>query len=431
MPKKKTVAVITLGCSKNTVDSERLMNQIRLNDLTLIDDPAKADTVILNTCGFIEAAKEESIDAILQSLQLKQEGKVNKVIVAGCLSERYQKDLKEEMPDVDAFFGTEDYEGIINELGGRLRFELLGERVLSLPSHTAYLKISEGCDNPCSFCAIPLIRGKHHSKSIDELVKETEFLAANNTKELIIIGQDTTDYGLDLYDKRSIAELLNRLSAVEGIEWIRLMYAYPSHFPEDLIDVMASNPKVLKYLDIPLQHISDNCLRSMRRGITKRRTLELLQTLRNRIPGMVIRTTFIVGYPAETQADFDELIAFIEEFKFDKLGVFDFSQEEQTPSFILGDPVTREEKNYRKARLLEIQQEISLQINQTLIGKVFRVLVERTEGEYHIGRSYRDAPEVDGEVLIPKTFKNIRLGTFVNVMVTDCDEFDLYAEPVE
>jgi ribosomal protein S12 methylthiotransferase len=431
MSKKNTVAVITLGCSKNTVDSERLMNQIKLNDLRLVDDPSKADTIILNTCGFIEAAKEESIDAILQSLQLKSEGKVRKVIVAGCLSERYHKDLSSEMPEVDAFFGTEQYEGIINELGGTLRYELLGERVLSAPSHTAYLKISEGCDNPCSFCAIPLIRGKHHSKSIDELVKEAEFLAANGTKELIIIGQDTTAYGMDLYGKRSIAELLDRLSNVRGIEWLRLMYAYPSQFPDDLIDVMANNPKVLKYIDIPLQHISDNCLRSMRRGITKRRTLELLQTLRKRIPGLVIRTTFIVGYPAEMQADFEELKAFIGEFQFDKLGVFDFSQEEQTPSFILGDPVRREEKNRRKAVLLEVQQEISLQINQKIIGKKFKVLIDRIEGDYYIGRSYRDAPEVDGEVLILKTFGKLPIGTFTEVTVTDCDEFDLYAEPVK
>jgi ribosomal protein S12 methylthiotransferase len=430
MSKKNSVAVITLGCSKNTVDSERLMNQIKLNDLTLIDDPSKADTIILNTCGFIEAAKEESIDAILQSLQLKSEGKVRKVIVAGCLSERYQKDLAVEMPEVDAFFGTEQYEGIINELGGTLRHELLGERVLSAPSHTAYLKISEGCDNPCSFCAIPLIRGKHHSKSIEELVKEAEFLAANKTKELIIIGQDTTAYGMDLYGKRSIAELLNRLSGVEGIEWIRLMYAYPSQFPDDLIDVMANNPKVLKYIDIPLQHITDNCLRSMRRGITKRRTLELLQTLRDKIPGLVIRTTFIVGYPAETKADFEELCAFIGEFQFDKLGVFDFSQEEQTPSYILGNPVTTEEKSFRKARLLEIQQDISLQINQRLVGKIFDVLIDRVEGDYYIGRSYRDAPEVDGEVLIPKKLADLYVGTLTNVMITDCDEFDLYAEPV-
>jgi ribosomal protein S12 methylthiotransferase len=427
---KNTVAVITLGCSKNTVDSERLMNQIKLNDLTLIDDPSKADTIILNTCGFIEAAKEESIDAILQSLQLKSEGKVRKVIVAGCLSERYQKDLAAEMPEVDAFFGTEQYEGIINELGGKLRYELLGERVLSAPSHTAYLKISEGCDNPCSFCAIPLIRGKHHSKSIDELVKEAQFLAANKTKELIIIGQDTTAYGMDLYGKRSIAELLNSLSEVEGIEWIRLMYAYPSQFPEELIEVMANNPKVLKYIDIPLQHITDNCLRSMRRGITKRRTLELLNTLRERIPGLVIRTTFIVGYPSETQEDFEELCSFIEEFKFDKLGVFDFSQEEQTPSYILGDPVTRDEKNSRKARILEIQQDISLQINQTLTEKNFKVLIDRVEGDYYIGRSYRDAPEVDGEVLIKRTSGNLQIGEFTNVLITDCDEFDLYAEPV-
>lgn len=431
MSKKNTVAVITLGCSKNTVDSERLMNQIKLNDLSLIDDPSKAETIILNTCGFIEAAKEESIDAILQSLQLKSEGKVKKVIVAGCLSERYQKDLKAEMPEVDAFFGTEQYEGIINELGGRLRRELLGERVLSAPSHTAYLKISEGCDNPCSFCAIPLIRGKHHSKSIDELVKEAQFLAANKTKELIIIGQDTTAYGMDLYGKRSIAELLNRLSEVGGIEWIRLMYAYPSQFPEDLIEEMAHNPKVLKYIDIPLQHITDNCLRSMRRGITKRRTLELLDTLRQRIPGLVIRTTFIVGYPSETREDFEELCSFIEEFKFDKLGVFDFSQEEQTPSYILGDPVSSDEKNSRKARILEIQQDISLQINQTQTGKNLKVLIDRVEGDYYIGRSYRDAPEVDGEVLIPKASGSLIVGEFTDVIITECDEFDLYAEPVK
>ncbi len=430
MSKKNTVAVITLGCSKNTVDSERLMNQIKLNDLSLIDDPSKAETIILNTCGFIEAAKEESIDAILQSLQLKSEGKVRKVIVAGCLSERYEKDLAAEMPEVDAFFGTEQYEGIINELGGRLRRELLGERVLSAPSHTAYLKISEGCDNPCSFCAIPLIRGKHQSKTIEELVQEAKFLAANGTKELIIIGQDTTAYGLDIYGKRSIAELLNRLSEVEGIEWLRLMYAYPSQFPDDLIDVIANNPKVLKYIDIPLQHITDNCLRSMRRGITKRRTLELLNTLRERIPGLVLRTTFIVGYPAETQEDFDELCSFIEEFKFEKLGVFDFSQEEQTPSFILGDPVSKDEKDSRKARVLEIQQDISLQINQTMPGKKLKVLIDRVEGDYYIGRSYRDAPEVDGEILILKTSGSLKIGEFTDVTITDCDEFDLYAEPV-
>ena len=428
MAKRNKVAVITLGCSKNTVDSERLMKQIRLNDLKLIDNPEEADTVILNTCGFIEAAKEESINAILESIQLKQSGKIKKVIVAGCLSERYQKDLRGEMPEVDAFFGTEDYEGIINELGGTLRYELLGERVLSLPSHTAYLKISEGCDNPCSFCAIPLIRGGHRSKSIEELVKETEFLAANNTKELIIIGQDTTDYGLDLYGKRSISTLLNALSEVKGIEWIRLMYAYPSHFPDDLIDTIANNPKICKYIDIPLQHITDNCLRSMRRGITKRRTLELLQSLRDRIPSLVLRTTFIVGYPAETEADFEELCSFVREFKFEKFGVFDFSMEEQTPSFILGDPITGQEKEDRKARLLEIQQDISLDINKGLVGKTLTVLVERIEGEYYIGRSYRDAPEVDGEILVLKSSAKIKLGSCIDVTITDCNEFDLFGK---
>ncbi|MDP3150285.1 MAG: 30S ribosomal protein S12 methylthiotransferase RimO [Ignavibacteria bacterium] len=427
MAKQNKVSVITLGCSKNTVDSERLMRQLKANNFKLKDDPNEADTVIINTCGFIEAAKEESVNTILNAIALKNEGKIKKVIVSGCLSERYKDELQKEIPEVDVFFGTENYEGIIKEIGGELKRELLSERLLTTPSHTAYLKISEGCDNPCSFCAIPLMRGKHKTKSIEELVREAEFLAKNHTKELILIGQDTTDYGKDLYQKRNLAELITRLSEIEGIEWIRLMYVYPSHFPEDLMEVMANNPKVCKYIDIPLQHISDDVLRSMRRGITKRRTVEMLNELHKKIPGVTIRTTFIVGYPNETKEDFNELCEFVKEFKFDRIGVFTYSVEESTPSFILGDPVTEKEKVRRKNKLMEIQQTISHEKNLSLLGKKLRIVVEGREGDYYIGRSYRDAPEVDGEVLIPMKNKALKVGKFYNAEVFDCNEYDLYA----
>jgi len=427
MAKQNKVSVITLGCSKNTVDSERLMRQLEANNFKLQSDPNEADTIIINTCGFIEAAKEESVNTILNAIAMKNEGKIKKVIVSGCLTERYKEDLRKEIPEVDVFFGTENYEGIIKEMGGELKRELLGERLLTTPSYTAYLKISEGCDNPCSFCAIPLMRGKHKTTSIDELVRETEFLAKNNTKELILIGQDTTDYGKDLYQKRNLAELITRLSEVKGIEWIRLMYVYPSHFPDDLIEVMAHNPKVCKYIDIPLQHISDDVLRSMRRGITKRRTVKMLHELREKIPGVTIRTTFIVGYPNETKKDFKELCDFVKEFKFDRIGVFTYSVEENTPSFILGDPVPEKEKIRRKNKLMEIQQSISHDINLSLAGKELRIVVEGREGDYYIGRSYRDAPEVDGEVLIPAKDKALKVGKFYNATVFDCNEYDLYA----
>ena len=427
MAKQNKVSVITLGCSKNIVDSERLMRQLKANNFKLKSDPNDADTIIINTCGFIEAAKEESINTILNAIAMKNEGKIKKVIVSGCLTERYKEDLQKEIPEVDVFFGTENYEGIMKEMGGELKRELLGERLLTTPSYTAYLKISEGCDNPCSFCAIPLMRGKHKTKSIDELVRETEFLAENNTKELILIGQDTTDYGKDLYQKRNLAELITRLSEVKGIEWIRLMYVYPSHFPDDLIEVMANNPKVCKYIDIPLQHISDDVLRSMRRGITKRRTVKMLHELREKIPGVTIRTTFIVGYPNETKKDFKELCDFVKDFKFDRIGVFTYSVEENTPSFILGDPVPEKEKIRRKNKLMEIQQSISNDINLSLVGKELRIVVEGREGDYYIGRSYRDAPEVDGEVLIPVKDKALKVGKFYNATVFDCNEYDLYA----
>lgn len=419
------VSVITLGCSKNTVDSERLMKQIQINNIDLISDPNKAETVIINTCGFIEAAKEESINTILEAVSLKNKGKIKKVIVAGCLSERYKNELQNDIPEVDVYFGTENYEGIIKELGGNLKKELLGERVLSTPSQTAYLKISEGCDHPCSFCAIPLMRGMHKSKTIDELLDEAKFLAANNTKEIVLIAQDTTDYGKDIYGKKNLAELLHEISKIDGIEWIRLMYAYPSKFPDDVIAEIKSNPKICKYVDIPLQHISNNVLRSMRRGVTAERTQELLKKLRSEIPEITIRTTFIVGYPNETEKDFNELCDFIRQARFDRIGAFTFSVEENTSSFILGDPVPNKEKEKRKELLMEIQKEISLQKNQGFIGKVLKVLLEAKEGDFYVGRSYRDAPEVDGEVLI-KAENKLKIGEFYNVSIDDCDEYDLY-----
>lgn len=429
MKRKEKVSVITLGCSKNTVDSERLMRQIQLNDIPMIDDPNKADTVIINTCGFIEAAKEESINTILQAVALKNSGKLKKLIVAGCLSERYMNDLKNEIPEVDVYFGTEKYEEIIKELGGKFRYELLGERLLSTPSHTAYLKISEGCDHPCSFCAIPLMRGKHHSKPLELLIEEAEFLASNGTKELILIAQDTTDYGKDIYGKKNLSELLIRLSDVKKIEWIRLMYAYPSHFPDDVIEVIANNPKILKYVDIPLQHISDDVLKSMRRGVTSKQTYNLLYKLRKTIPDITLRTTFIVGYPNETKKDFERLVDFVKEIKFDRVGTFTFSVEENTSSFILGDPITREEKERRKETLMDVQSQISLEKNQSFVGKTLKVLLESKESEYYVGRSYRDAPEVDGEVLF-KSDKKLKSGNFYDVKITDYDEYDLFGEVI-
>ncbi len=428
MKSSDKINVITLGCSKNTVDSERLLNQVRVNNMNITDDPNDADTVIINTCGFIEAAKEESINTILNAVALKKEGKIKKVLVAGCLSERYKNDLVKEIPEVDKYFGTEDYSSIINELGGELKYNLLGERMLTSPHHSAYLKISEGCDHPCSFCAIPLMRGKHVSKPIEELVLETKFLASQGTKELILIAQDTTDYGKDIYSKKNISYLLNKLSEVDGIEWIRLMYAYPSQFPDDLIDVIAGNPKVCKYIDIPLQHISDNVLKSMRRGVTTKRTKDLIFKLKERIPDLTLRTTFIVGYPNETEKEFNELCNFVKEVKFDRAGTFTFSVEENTTSFILGNPVSEEEKIERKDVLMEIQKEISLSNNENFMGKELKILIDGTEGDFYVGRSYRDAPEVDGEVLIRLNGSKLQAGNFCMAKIYDFNEYDLYAD---
>jgi len=428
MKTREKVSVITLGCSKNTVDSERLLRQLQANNLDLRLNPSEADTVIINTCGFIEAAKEESVNTILNAVSNKNSGLTKRIFVAGCLSQRYKDELKKEIPEVDLFFGTEDYESIVKELGGELKRNLLGERLVSLPSHTAYLKISEGCDHPCSFCAIPIMRGLHRSKSIEDLVEETRYLANNNTKELVLIAQDTTDYGKDLYFKKNIAELINKLSKVKGIEWIRLMYAYPSRFPDDLIDEIKNNEKVCNYIDIPLQHISDKILKSMQRGITGKQTRVLITKLREEIPELVLRTTFIVGYPGETEKEFQELCDFVEESKFEKMGTFRYSVEENTSSYNLGDPVPEEVKKGRQNRLMEIQREISTVKNSELVGKKLKVLVEALEGDFYIGRSYRDAPEVDGEVLISINDSKINPGNFYNAEIYDSNEYDLFAK---
>lgn len=424
------INIITLGCSKNTVDSERLMTQLNANKFDLVDNSDDADSIVINTCGFIDAAKEESINTILQAVKLKKQGKIKKVVVAGCLSERYKEDLLKDIPEVDNYFGTEDYEGVVNAFGGDFKYELLGERVISTPKHFAYLKISEGCDNPCSFCAIPLMRGGHKSKPIEDLISEAEKLAAKGTKELIIIGQDTTDYGKDIYGKRNLAELLNKLSEIKGIEWIKLLYAYPSHFPDDVIETIAENPKVCKYLDMPLQHISDDVLKSMRRGISSRRTKELLQKIKARIPDITLRTTFILGYPNETQKEFDELIDFVKEIEFDRMGVFEYSIEETTPSFILGDPVSKEEKEGRKDILMTLQREISHKKNQNMVGKRIKVIIDDIEDEHYIARSERDAPEVDGEVIIQPNGNYLQVGNIYEVDIYDCNEYDLFGKVI-
>jgi ribosomal protein S12 methylthiotransferase len=425
---KNKIEIITLGCSKNIVDSERLSRQLKANNFEVTSGSEDSESVIINTCGFIDAAKEESINTILEAVELKKQGKIKKVVVAGCLSERFKDELKAEIPDVDVFFGTEDYEGIVKEFGGDLKKELLGERELSTPKHFAYLKISEGCDNPCSFCAIPLMRGKHKSTPIENLVREAESLAEKGVKELIIIGQDTTDYGKDIYGKRNLAELLNKISKIKGIEWIKLLYAYPSHFPKDLMDEIANNPKICKYIDIPLQHISDDVLKSMRRGITKKTTINLLNELKSKIPNLALRTTFILGYPNETEKDFEELKDLIKEIRFDKVGVFDYSVEENTPSFILGDKVSKEVKEQRKFELMEMQKEISYEKNSELIGKTIKVIIDDIEGEYFIARTEKDAPEVDGEVLIKAENQMLKIGEFYDVEIFDCNDYDVFGK---
>ena len=432
--KKPRVNVVTLGCSKNTYDSEILMGQLKGNAFDVVHEANKVgkdDIIVINTCGFIDNAKQESIDTILQYAQLKDEGKVGKVIVTGCLSERYKPELEAEITNVDAYFGTNDLQNLLTSIGADYKHELIGERLLTTPSHFAYFKIAEGCNRPCSFCAIPLMRGKHLTSPIEELVKSAEKLAKNGTKELILIAQDLTYYGLDLYGKRNLDELLRRLSDVNGIEWIRLQYAYPSGFPMEILDVMNERSNICKYMDMPLQHISDNMLKSMRRGITKQKTIDVVNEIRNRVPGIAMRTTLITGYPGETERDFEEMMRWVEDTKFDRLGCFTYSHEENTHAHTLVDDIPEEVKQERADRTMEIQQEISFEKNQDKIGQTFKVLIDKKDGLYFVGRTEFDSPEVDNEVLLDASVDYATVGSFVNVKVDSAEDFDLYGHIVK
>ncbi len=425
--KKNKINVVTLGCSKNIYDSEVLLGQLKANNLEAVHESNQEDfnIVVINTCGFIENAKQESIDTILQYVDAKQQGLVDKVYVTGCLSERYKPDLEKEIPDVDAYFGTRDLPRLLKTLKADYKHELIGERLLTTPAHFAYFKISEGCDRPCSFCAIPLMRGKHISTPIEQLVKNAESLAKQGTKELLLIAQDSTYYGLDIYKDRKLAELMTELSKVDGIEWLRLHYAFPNGFPEDVLEVIANNPKVCKYIDIPLQHISDPLLKSMKRGTTREKTYELLKTFRSQVPGIAIRTTLITGYPGETTEDHEQMKQFIKDIQFDRLGVFTYSHEENTTAFKLNDNVPMELKQERASDLMEIQQGISYELNQQKIGKTFKVLFDKTENGFFIGRTEFDSPEVDNEVMVDTKNNFVRLGDFANVQIESAEEFDL------
>ncbi|HRB01040.1 MAG TPA: 30S ribosomal protein S12 methylthiotransferase RimO [Ignavibacteria bacterium] len=430
--KKDKVKLITLGCSKNLVDSEFIMSQLKSNDIELVEDEDDAENVIINTCGFIENAKKESIDTIMRAVDRKNKGLLKNVYVAGCLSDRYKDELEKDIPEVDKYFGATDKPhtiiGILKELGGDYKSELLGERSLTTPSHFAYLKISEGCDNPCSFCAIPIMRGVHRSKPLDQIIMEAQILASKGVKEIIVIGQDTTYWGFDINRKRELSQVLRELSNINGIEWIRLMYAYPSRFPEDIIEVIRDTPNICNYIDIPVQHITDNVLKSMRRGITKNTLTGLLEKLRNEIPGIAVRTTFIVGYPDETEKDFIELTEYIKEYEFDRLGVFTYSHEDGTTAAEIPDRIPLKEKLSRQKHILDIQKEISLKRNMNSNNEVLKVLVDRKENGYYIGRSYRDAPEIDQEIYISN--QDLKTGEFYNVRIFDSEEFDLFGEIV-
>jgi len=430
---KPRVNVVTLGCSKNIHDSEVLMGQLKGNQLEVVHEASNiqsSDIVVINTCGFIDNAKQESIDTILQFSELKDQGKVNKVIVTGCLSERYKPELQSEIPNVDAFFGTNDLPELLSSIGADYRHELLGERLLTTPTHYSYFKIAEGCNRPCSFCAIPLMRGKHVSKSIDDLVKEAKFLASNGTKELILIAQDLTYYGLDIYGKRNLSDLMRHLSDVDGIEWIRLQYAYPSGFPMDILDAMNERSNICNYLDMPLQHISDHMLTSMRRGTNKQKQIDLVNKIRDKVPDIALRTTLICGYPGETEDDFQEMLEWVEDTRFDRLGCFTYSHEEKTHAYSLEDDVPEEVKQERVDQIMEVQQEISYDINQTKVGKEFKVLVDRVDGDFFIGRTEYDSPEVDNEVVLDAKTNYARIGDFVQVKVDRAEDFDLYGSIV-
>ena len=425
------VTLVTLGCAKNLVDSENLFTQLKANNFDVVhENDRDAHTVIINTCGFIDNAKEESVDTILRYADAKNEGLIEKLYVSGCLSERYQKDLKSEIPEVDAFFGTRDTARILRTMNADYKKHLVGERMALTPPHYAYLKISEGCDRPCSFCAIPLMRGKHRSKSMEDLVKETTGLVAKGAKEILIIAQDSTYYGLDLYKDRKLAELLDRLADVEGLDWIRLHYAFPSGFPMDVLEVMNRRDNICNYLDIPLQTGSSNQLKIMRRGISREKTENLLDTIRTKVPDIALRTTLIAGHPGETEADFDETMGFVERNRFERMGVFTYSHEEDTHSYTLEDDVPEEVKQDRANQLMELQQGISLELNQERIGKTYKILIDREEAGHYIGRTEFDSPEVDNEVLI-QNGQNLKVGEFVTAKIDSVTEFDLYATPVK
>lgn len=431
--KKNKVNVVTLGCSKNIVDSEVLMGQLKANNFNVEHESADDDhnIVIINTCGFVENAKQESIDTILRYVDAKKKGDIEKLYVTGCLSERYKSDLEKEIPDVDAYFGTRELPKILKTLKADYKHELVGERLLTTPFHYAYFKISEGCDRPCSFCAIPLMRGGHVSVEKEELVKRAKNLAAKGTKELLLIAQDLTYYGLDIYKKRELADLVDRLSDVEGIDWIRLHYAFPSGFPMEVLDVMNKKANVCNYLDMPLQHITDNMLKSMKRGTTKQKTIDLVNQIRDKVPGIAIRTTLIAGYPGETEKDHEEMLRWVEDTKFDRLGIFTYSHEENTGAFTLKDDVSEKVKKQRADAVMSVQQEISYNLNQQKIGKTFNVLFDRKENEFFVGRTEFDSPDVDNEVLV-KAIKDtyVRIGDFAKVKINDASDFDLYGELV-
>ncbi len=431
--KPRSVNVVTLGCSKNLVDSEVLMGQLVANDFDVTHEAKRGNSeiVIINTCGFIDNAKQESIDTILHYANQKQKGKIDKLIVTGCLSERYKPELEKEISDVDSFFGTHDLPLLLKTLGADYKHELVGERLLTTPKHFAYLKIAEGCDRPCSFCAIPVMRGKHVSTPIEKIIAQAETLAASGAKELLLIAQDLTYYGLDIYKERKLASLLEQLSDVEGIEWIRLHYAYPTAFPMEIIEVMKQKSNICNYLDMPVQHGSTNMLKAMRRGITREKTEKLISVIRNEIPGIAIRTTLIAGYPGETEADHAEQMQFVADMKFDRLGVFAYSHEEHTHAYNFINDVPAEVKQNRVEEIMNLQQGISLAINENKIGKVFKVLIDRKEGNYFIGRTEFDSPEVDNEVLIDATKNYLRRGHFAQIKITKAEAFDLYGEVVK
>ena len=431
--KKDKVNVITLGCSKNLVDSENLITQLRANEFDVVHDSndADANVVVVNTCGFIDLAKQESIDTILQYAAVKQAGDIDKLYVTGCLSERYRKDLAEEIPEVDAFFGTMELPGLLAKFDADYQHELIGERLITTPQHYAYLKISEGCNRTCSFCAIPLMRGKHVSRSIEDLVKEARNLARHGVKELMLIAQELTYYGLDLYKERALPQLLDALADVDGIEWIRLHYAYPSKFPLEILDVMARRKEVCNYLDMPLQHAADAVLHRMRRQITQAETRELIAEIRRRVPAIGIRTTMLVGYPGETEEEFQQLCDFVRAMRFERLGVFQYSHEEDTRAYEAEDDVPAEVKADRANRLMAIQQEISLELNERRVGETYRVLFDRKEGEYFVGRTEYDSPEVDNEVLVAARDHYVRVGDFAQVKITDATDYDLFGELTE